>query len=139
MSINRVSLSALFTVALLAALITAQSTVVTGPTASSTTATVLPLHYFSRTDRLIIGFCVSFGVLFIVIASYFCCCHSACRTARKGSVPRSWDAENGREGWQRHDAGAPEPTKRTSTSKNDTGMSDAHSTTTEAPPRYDEI
>jgi hypothetical protein len=95
------------------------------------------LPFLSGTAGVIITVCVLVGIIVIVIASYFCCCHAACRAAGARSAVDA-DAENGREGWQRQDAGVPVPTPRPSMDKRDEKTHTA-SSTTDAPPRYEEI
>ncbi|KAJ7876234.1 hypothetical protein B0H13DRAFT_2347795 [Mycena leptocephala] len=143
MSIPRqVSLPMLLTIAFVAAFVTAESTAAasessTPAPSSPPSPAALPL---SHSDRIIIGVCTSIGVVLIVIASYFCCCHAACRTAcaRSSSAVGNQDPEHGRQRCQ-HNVGVPVPILRTSTDKRDKTENSAGSTTSEAPPRYEEI
>ncbi|KAJ7301953.1 hypothetical protein DFH08DRAFT_906167 [Mycena albidolilacea] len=128
MSIPRMLLSVFVVVEFLAA----QSPAVASPTSSATRTLEL-----SHTERTIIGVAVSIGVVLIVIASYFCCCHAACRAARARSIRGSQDQENMREGLQRREAGVPIP--RASTDKSGKRVGDGGSVSTDVPPRYDDI
>ncbi|KAJ7611993.1 hypothetical protein DFH06DRAFT_1243847 [Mycena polygramma] len=129
-------------VLLAVALVTTQCIVQASPTAESSSWSIFPL---SHTDRIIAGISITVGVILIVIASYFCCCHKACRAARgrrraEGKMQPHQAAENGNgvSGDHRRDASVPPQVQRASINKGDNVASDARSTTTDAPPSYEE-
>ncbi|KAJ6516614.1 hypothetical protein C8R47DRAFT_1087824 [Mycena vitilis] len=131
MPFNPLSLPVLLAIALSGS--TTQCTVRASPTATaeSSSWSIFPL---SHTDRIITGVSITVGVILIVIASYFCCCHKACRAARgrrcvAGKMQPQPDAENGN--------GV--SGERASISKGETNVASgaARSTTTDAPPSYE--
>ncbi|KAJ6453348.1 hypothetical protein C8R45DRAFT_1192961 [Mycena sanguinolenta] len=101
------------------------STAQTSPTRSPTSSSPLPHLHMSPEVRAIVGACIAVGVVLIVVASYFCCCHAACR----GRRAKHLDAEDQ---IQQRDVGV--QTMRTSTDK-DKDDNDNASTITDAPPR----
>ncbi|KAJ7243825.1 hypothetical protein B0H12DRAFT_1236308 [Mycena haematopus] len=134
MSIH-VSLSTLLITALLVGLSTAQSSASPSPSASPASGSA-SLH-MSSTVRAIVGACITVGVFLIVIASYFCCCHAACRAARARSMKGTQDQES-RYQTQQQDAVVRTP--RTSTDKKgESGSIGASTTIMDVPPSYDEV
>ncbi|KAJ6453390.1 hypothetical protein C8R45DRAFT_634185 [Mycena sanguinolenta] len=129
MSIHRESISAVLIVAFFVVASTAQ----TSALPSHTSSPLLHLH-MSPEVRAIVGACIAVGVVLIVVASYFCCCHAACLASRAHSMKKNLDEEN--QSQQQRDVGV--QTLRTSTDK-DKDDNDTATTITDAPPSYHEI
>ncbi|KAF8187887.1 hypothetical protein K438DRAFT_1764596 [Mycena galopus ATCC 62051] len=114
--------ASLVVASLVAASAAQSSTTLSAPTPPTSTSSI----HMSHEVRVIVAISILVGVLLIVTASYFCCCHAACRATRMRTARGGQDAEdgNGRREWQRHDAGVPTP-PRTSTDKGDNDRKDS--------------
>ncbi|KAF7333284.1 hypothetical protein MSAN_02423100 [Mycena sanguinolenta] len=139
MPIRRVPISALLLlVAFFVGLSTAQTsgTSTSHVSAPSTSPNTGGRLHISPKVRAVIGVCIAVGVVLIVVASYLCCCHAACRAARARSMTGNLDPEN-QDQPQEQDIGV--QTSRTSIVKDNIDKDEVARTIMDAPPRYDEI
>ncbi|KAJ7772256.1 hypothetical protein B0H16DRAFT_166831 [Mycena metata] len=132
-----------FSLLIILALFSAVSNAQTSTMAGSASATNLGsssslLHPWSHTTKTVVGVSVTIGVILIIIASYFCCCHAACK-ANTTRVARDRDVENGtrigRQHWQAHNSGVPKRHKSMDRRNRET---DRTRTDADAPPSYEE-